>query len=190
MLISLPIKPLIQILTFLQLGLKEVYGQLIFGGYDTSRFTSNPFSFTLAQDVTRDIVVSLQSITYSGTVQVSLLLSPILMFIDSTDPNLWLPETACQQFEMAFGLTLDNATGLYLVNASQHETLLAENAQVSFRLTDSLGGGGAVNIVLPYSAFDLQAEYPIVANTSNYFPLKKAANATQYTLGRTFLQEA
>ncbi|OBT73748.1 hypothetical protein VF21_07190 [Pseudogymnoascus sp. 05NY08] len=170
--------------------LKQVYGQLIFGGYDASRFTSNSVSFTLAQDVTRDIVVSLQSISYSGTAQTSLLASPILIFIDSTDPNLWLPETACQQFETAFGLTLDDTTGLYLVNDSHHQTLLTENAQVRFRLSDTPTGGEAVTIVLPYSAFDLQAEYPIVTNSSRYFPLKKAANETQYTLGRTFLQEA
>ncbi|OBT68477.1 hypothetical protein VE03_02787 [Pseudogymnoascus sp. 23342-1-I1] len=170
--------------------LKQVYGQLIFGGYDTSRFISNSVSFTLAQDVSRDIVVSLQSIAYSGTAQTSLLASPILAFIDSTDPNLWLPESVCQQFETAFGLTLDNTTGLYLVNDSHHEALLTENAQVSFRLSDSLSGGETVTVVLPYSAFDLTAEYPMVTNSSNYFPLKKAANDTQYTLGRTFLQEA
>ncbi|OBT45096.1 hypothetical protein VE00_05139 [Pseudogymnoascus sp. WSF 3629] len=170
--------------------LKQVYGQLIFGGYDTSRFTSNAVSFTLAQDVTRDIVVSLQSIAYSGTAQTSLLTSPILIFIDSTDPNIWLPEAACEQFETAFGLTLDNTTGLYVVNDSHHQTLLTENPQVSFRLSDTPSGGEAVTIVLPYSAFDLKAEYPMVTNSSNYFPLKKAANDTQYTLGRTFLQEA
>ncbi|OBT88774.1 hypothetical protein VE02_02393 [Pseudogymnoascus sp. 03VT05] len=172
------------------LELKQVYGQLIFGGYDTSRFTSNSVSFTLAQDVTRDIVVSLQSISYSGTAQTSLLASPILIFIDSTDPNLWLPETACQQFETAFGLTLDGTTGLYLINDSHHQTVLTENAQVRFRLSDTPTGGEAVTIVLPYSAFDLQAEYPMVTNSSRYFPLKRAANETQYTLGRTFLQEA
>jgi hypothetical protein len=180
----------ILILTFSQIGLKQVYGQLIFGGYDTSRFTSNSVSFTLAQDVSRDIVVSLQSISYSGTAQASLLASPILIFIDSTDPNIWLPETACKQFETAFGLTLDATTGLYLVNDSHHQTLLAENAQVRFRLADTPTGGEAVTIVLPYSAFDLKAEYPMVANSTRYFPLKKAANETQYTLGRTFLQEA
>jgi hypothetical protein len=29
-----------------------------------------------------------------------------------------------------------------------------------------------------------------VKNTTSYFPLKRAANDTQYTLGRAFLQEA
>jgi hypothetical protein len=147
-------------------------------------------SFDLAGDVSRDIVLSLQSITYSGKTQSSLLDSPIQVFIDSTDPNIWLPESACKAFEDAFSLTLDSDSGLYLVNDSHHDTLLAGNAQVSFRLSDSLTGGSTVTIVLPYSAFDLQAGYPLVQNLTSYFPLKKAANDTQYTLGRTFLQEA
>jgi len=57
-------------------------------------------------------------------------------------------------------------------------------------LSDVTAGGDTVRIVLPYAAFDLKAEYPLVQNTSYYFPLKHAANETQYTLGRTFLQEA
>lgn len=172
------------------LGLKKVYGQLILSGYDASRFTTNPVSFTLAGDVTRDIVVAVQSISYSGSSQLSLLDSPINIFIDSTDPFLWLPPDVCDNFEMAFGLVHDNSTGLYLVNASHRSTLLASNAEVSFQLSDVLDGGDAVTIILPYRAFDLTAEYPIVKNSSYYFPLKRAANESQYTLGRTFLQEA
>lgn len=51
-------------------------------------------------------------------------------------------------------------------------------------------GGPGFNVTLPYAAFDLTAEYPLVSNSSRYFPLQRAANDTQYTLGRTFLQEA
>ncbi|RFU31440.1 hypothetical protein B7463_g4876, partial [Scytalidium lignicola] len=170
--------------------LKEVYGQLIFGGYDTSRFVESGVSFTMAVDATRDIVVALQSIVYSGGTETSLLSSPILTFIDSTDPNIWLPESACKAFESAFGITLDNKTGLYLVNDSHHEQLLLQNSQVSFVISDTLVGGSTVTVTLPYQAFDLMAQYPLVSNTSYYFPLKQATNETQYTLGRTFLQEA
>ena len=69
---------------------------------------------------------------------------------------------------------------------------MSENAQVTFTIGPSSTGGETVDIVFPYSAFDLQVTYPIVANPnmSYYFPLMKAANDTQYTLGRTFLQEA
>lgn len=54
----------------------------------------------------------------------------------------------------------------------------------------SSSGGESVEITLPYAAFDLTVAYPIEFNSTNYFPLKRAANDTQYTLGRTFLQEA
>ncbi|KAK8111603.1 uncharacterized protein PG998_008060 [Apiospora kogelbergensis] len=171
--------------------LKQVYGQLIFSGYDTSRFTENSVSFTMARDLTRDLVVVLQAVSYSGGSSSDTLLSePINIFIDSTDPNLWLPKSACDAFEKAFGLTLDDASGMYLVNESHHTQLLDSDAQVTFRLSDVTSGGDTVRIVLPYAAFDLKAGYPLVQNTSYYFPLKRAANSTQYTLGRTFLQEA
>jgi Eukaryotic aspartyl protease len=172
------------------IGLKKVGAQLIFGGYDTSRFASNGVSFSMADDVTRDLVVAVHSINYVGATQSSLLATPIHAFIDSTDPNLWLPKAACENFEKAFGLKLDNASGVYLINNSHHESLLSANAQVTFTLSDTIDGGETVSIVLPYAAFDLQAQYPLVSNISYYFPLKMAANDTQYTLGRTFLQEA
>lgn len=179
-----------QTLRLTKTGLKEVYGQLIFSGYDTSRFTENSISFTMADDVTRDLVVALQSISYSGSSSATLLSSSIDIFIDSTDPNIWLPDDVCDAFESAFGLTLDNTTGLYLVNETHRNTLLDDDAEVAFTLSDVSSGGSTVTVTLPYAAFDLTAEYPLVANTSYYFPLKRASNSTQYTLGRTFLQEA
>lgn len=173
-----------------QYRLKEVYGQLIFSGYDTSRFAENSVSFTMAGDVTRDLVVALQSISFSGSTSATLLSNSINIFIDSTDPNLWLPDDACDAFEKAFNLTLDSTTGLYLVNDSLHNALVAENPQVTFILSDVESGGDTVSVTLPYAAFDLTAEYPLVANSSRYFPLKRANSSAQYTLGRTFLQEA
>lgn len=150
----------------------------------------NSVSFTMADDITRDLVVALQSISYSGSTSMTLLSNPIDIFIDSTDPNLWLPPDACDAFEKAFGLTLDSTTGLYLVNDTHHNALLDANPQVSFRLSDVKAGGDTVSITLPYAAFDLTVEQPFVANTSRYFPLKRANSSTQYTLGRVFLQEA
>ncbi|KAK4249860.1 aspartic peptidase domain-containing protein [Corynascus novoguineensis] len=173
-----------------QYRLKQVYGQLIFGGYDTSRFKENLVSFSMADDITRDLVVALQSISYSGSTSATLLSDPINIMIDSTDPNLWLPPNVCDAFEEAFGLTLDNESGLYLVNETHRNTLLDWNAQVSFRLSDVKSGGDTVTIVLPYAAFDLTAKNPLVEKTSHYFPLRRANNSAQYTLGRTFLQEA
>ncbi|CAI7592703.1 unnamed protein product [Penicillium bialowiezense] len=144
----------------------------------------------MADDITRDLVVYLQSISYSGSTSATLLSKAIPIFIDSTDPNLWLPEDVCNAFENAFDISLDNETGLYLVNDTQNTELLNSNAQVTFRISDVQSGGDAVSITLPYEAFALTAQSPLVENSSYYFPLKRAANFTQYTLGRTFLQEA
>ena len=144
----------------------------------------------MAGDITRDLDVSLQSISYSGSTSTTLLSDSIDIYIDSTDPNIWLPDDVVDAFEQAFGLTLDNDSGLYLINETYHNTLLDSNAQVSFRLSDVEAGGDSVSITLPYAAFGLTAEYPLVDNSTHYFPLKRANDSTQYTLGRTFLQEA
>jgi hypothetical protein len=174
----------------LVVGLKAgQYAQLIFGGYDSSRFVSNAASFTLNEDITRDIVVAIQSITYSGTTQSTLLSTPIFAFIESTDPNIWLPEAACLEFEEAFGLSI-NKEGRYLINDTHYRNLQAENPEVTFSLSNSLSGGETVNIILPWNAFVLPTAPPFTTNDTYYFPLKKAANDSQITLGRAFLQEA
>lgn len=173
-----------------QYRLKHVYGQLIFSGYDTSRFVENGVSFSMADDVTRDLVVAVQSISYSGATSSTLLSQPVNIYIDSTDPNLWLPDEACDAFEQAFGLTLDSTSGLYLLNKTYGDQLLDSKVQVTFRISDVETGGDAVIIVLPIDAFVLTATAPLVDNSTYYFPLKRATNSTQYTLGRTFLQEA
>lgn len=142
------------------------------------------------EDIDRDIVVAIQSITYSGTTQAVLLSTPTFAFIESTDPNIWLPEAACKAFEEAFNISIDNSTGLYLINATHYAQLQAANPQVTFTLANSLSGGETVNIVLPFNALGLSTSYPFTPNDTYYFPLRKAANDSQNTLGRAFLQEA
>lgn len=174
-----------------------VLASLTLGGYDTSRFIENDVTWTLAVDNDRDIMVAIQSISTPSAVESSpiateLLPTPIYAYIDSTVPQIWLPLEACAQFESEFGLVYDNTTNLYLVNDTLHESLLDRNASVTFSLATSLTGGPTVQITLPYAAFDLTAKPPYqgLSNSSLYFPLQRAQNDTQYTLGRTFLQEA
>ncbi|KAL8806912.1 MAG: hypothetical protein Q9182_001041 [Xanthomendoza sp. 2 TL-2023] len=174
-------------------GLKKVLGSLTLGGYDASRRPLNDtFTLTLNSDISRDLIVGLQSIEFSDakTAGRQLLSKGIYTFIDSTVPHIWLPLDACRAFENAFGLTYDNATDLYLVNSTLHDTLKRQNASVSFIVGNSIDGGPSVNITFPYASFDLQVTSPIVAEPTRYFPLRRADNDTQYTLGRTFLQEA
>ncbi|TKA74751.1 hypothetical protein B0A49_02254 [Cryomyces minteri] len=171
----------------------KVFGSLVLGGYDTSRFATNNLSFPFYEDIQRDLLVTIQSISTTSASDgstVSLLSAPMTAFIDSTVPYMWLPLDACQKFENAFGLVWNVTKKLYLVNDTLHSTLLARNASVTFTLGTKSTGGPTVDIVLPYGAFDLIAQYPLVANDTRYFPLKRATNDTQYTLGRTFLQEA
>ncbi|KAF2488269.1 acid protease [Lophium mytilinum] len=172
----------------------KVLASLTLGGYDESRFISNNVSFTLAPDNERDLVVNVQDIRMTSATKsnVDLLPNAVPLYIDSTVPEIWLPLEACQAFEKTFGLTYDNITDLYLVDDILHSRLLAENASITFTLGPLLTGGSTVGITLPYAAFDLVAlpPYRNLNESSSYFPLRRAANATQYTFGRTFLQEA
>ena len=90
----------------------------------------------------------------------------------------------------AFNLTYDNTTDLYLIDSDTRKGLRERNPSVTFGLGKIVNPAERVNIVLPYSAFDQQASYPIYRNATNYFPIRQAYNDTQYTLSRTFFQEA
>jgi hypothetical protein len=172
--------------------LKGVFGSLIFGGYDASRFTPNDVIFDMTGDNLRDIVPTIRSITSTtASGNTTLMSTAEFAFIDSTVPELWLPADVCEAFEKAFGLTLDNATGLYLVDDTTHTNLLTLNPNITITLANLKTGGPTVDIVLPYGAFDLNVTAPILPNrTSYYFPIRQAASEDEYTIGRMFLQEA
>ena len=170
-----------------------VFGSLTFGGSDLARYIPNNVSFSLAPDASRDIVVTLNSISLTDATRVAvpLLPNPIITFIDSTLPFIYLPLKACEVFEAELGLVYDPDNRLYVVNDTLHESLIANNPTFTFNLGNRLGGSSTVDIVLPYASFDFDvASSPRVLNTTRYFPLKRSSNETQYTLGREFLQEA
>lgn len=174
--------------------LTGVLGSLIFGGYDSSRFTPNNVTIPMSTDVSRDLVVGVQSVTStSGSSTAEHLLLPsggIFAFVDSELPYIWLPEDACSAFEHTFGLVWNSTSEMYLVNDTLHTQLQSKNISITFTLGVGKSGGETIDITLPYAAFDLTASPPLVEKTTSYFPLKRAANDTQYTLGRAFLQEA
>ena len=174
------------------IGQNGTNGSLTLGGYDASRFVPNGVSFTFAPTVTRQLVVGLQSVTYSNSsTQTPLLSQGINVLVDSTVPYLWLPESTCEAFERAFSLTWDPIHSLYTVNDSSHEANIKQNASIIFQLSNSLTGGSpAINITLPYASFDLLATAPLVSSQTRYFPLQRGNDDTQYTLGRTILQES
>lgn len=174
--------------------LKQVLGSLTLGGVDSGRFTPNNLSIPFAPQESRNLLVGIQSISsvdQHGT-STSLLSTGITAFVDSTEAQIWLPVEVCKAFETAFGLTYNDTNGFYLVDDALHNQLQAKNANVTFTLGSTASGGETINITLPYASFDLLLKPPAANLTSNtkYFPLRRADNDTQYTLGRTFLQEA
>ncbi|KAL2075540.1 hypothetical protein VTL71DRAFT_483 [Oculimacula yallundae] len=172
--------------------LKSVFGSLIFGGYDASKFTPNSIRFSMASDNLRDLVVTVRSITSTTSAgNTTLMPAPIFAFIDSAVPDFYFPVSVCQQFEKAFGLTHDQASGRYLIDNSTHDKLKALNPSITFTLANQKEGGETTDIVLPYAAFDLNITTPLLTNVSSlYFPLKQTSDENLYILGRAFLQEA
>lgn len=76
---------------------------LTLGGYDSVQVDSNK---TLGLSLeSRIMMVGVQSIIASNTQQgvVSLLPEGIMAPVDSTVPEMWLPISACQKFQEAFG---------------------------------------------------------------------------------------
>ncbi|KAF2681582.1 acid protease [Lentithecium fluviatile CBS 122367] len=185
-----------------QYRLNKVYGSLILGGYDTARFTkpsdtSTDLTFPFYTDIARDLLVGITSITTDKTTSSSsetkLLDSSIFAMLDSTIPYFYLPEAVCAAFESAFGLTYNTTSDLYTLNSTQHATLTKLNPSITFTLSPEVpakSSDQAVQITLPYSAFDLNVSWPYAEESTAYFPLKRATNDTQYTLGRAFFQEA
>jgi hypothetical protein len=167
-----------------------VFGSLTLGGFDTTRFKPNNVSFSFGADFSRDLLVSLQSVTYDTAGSSPLLASSIDIFIDSLITEIWLPANVCEAFARQFNLTWNEQGQLYFVGEEAHAILVKQNPTFTFKVGPAGGGGETVEIVLPYAAFDLNLTAPIVGNDTRWFPLKQAQNSTQYTLGRVFLQEA
>lgn len=173
-----------------QYQLDKVLGSLILGGYDSSRFIPNNISFAFNDIEARDLTVIIEKVTLTADGNSQHLSSTsIAAFVDSTVPYLYLPLDVCKKFEAAFGLTWNSEVQAYLVNDTLNDSLKALNASVTFTL-GTLTTTNTVDISLPYAAFDLIADYPLMPQKTRYFPLVRAANDSQYTLGRTFLQEA
>lgn len=162
------------------------------GGSDLSRYTPNNLTFNLAGDSARDLVVGLQSITsvFANGTSSTLLSSPVLTFIDSTLPWIWLPTEACELFETNLGLVYNKTLNIYLIDDALHQELLLLNPQFTFKIGSDELSTPTIDFTFPYSAFDLVLGPPLIPQNTSYFPIRRAANDGQLTLGRVFLQEA
>jgi hypothetical protein len=114
------------------------------------------------------------------------------MAIDSTASQIWLPSVICDKLATAFNLTYLNDTSLYAIDDATHAKLMQLKPQLTFTISKDGTSASTTSINFPYSAFVAQLGIPFYNSTSpiRYFPIRKAANDSQLTLGRAFLQEA
>jgi hypothetical protein len=166
---------------------------LTFGGFDSSKFTaangiSLPMTPTYASP--QGLLVAVKAIIMNNATNTSLLPNGIQAVVDAGLPHIWLPLEACSLFEEAFGLVYNSTVNRYLVNETLHRQLQSENSSVSFILGSNSAEEPTANITLPYGSFDLELGPPILNETQRYFPLRRTDDESQYTLGRSFLQEA
>ncbi|ERF70821.1 hypothetical protein EPUS_02343 [Endocarpon pusillum Z07020] len=161
------------------------FGSLTLGGYDSTRMdASKNLTIHGVQDTYQPMRLGIKDIKGGST---KLLDMPIVAALDSIVSQIWLPISACKNFESAFGLVWDSRYELYILNKTQRSILLEKNATITFTLsTGSLQRtDDHLDKTFPYAAFDLKAKPPFAGlnEAVHYFPLKQAANETQYTLG-------
>ena len=111
----------------------KVFGSLVLGGYDSTRFEQNDLIFPFGADISLDFQVAIQRITANNSND-ALLNTPIVSYIDTLVPDIWLLVEICTAFLRAFQLSYDNTTDAYFVNSSQHALNLASNPVVSFQI--------------------------------------------------------
>ncbi|KAF2666526.1 acid protease [Microthyrium microscopicum] len=175
---------------------KNNYGSLVLGGYDSTRLQANKsLSIHFGQSDSRPIIVGVQSIIASdslnGTASMTSGTNGHLSLIDSSVPHIWLPRAVCDNFASNFGLFYDVNSDLYIINSTMHAKWNSTNPTFTFKIgSTATDNGNGINIILPYKAFDVSVAWPIYASTVYNFPIRRAANDSQYVLGRTFLQQA
>ena len=144
----------------------------------------------MSQDVQRDLVVAIQSIS-SGSTQILSQGQGIYAFIDTAVSQLYLPLGVCQQFEQVFGLQWNSSLVAYTINSTQHQANVQNNPSVTFTLGSTTTSSDSISISFPYAAFEKNLSFPFVPSGGvMYFPLNQSQSDTDITLGRAFLQES
>jgi hypothetical protein len=182
------------------------------GDYDEERFNaSQQMSFPFHSDVELILTVYIKSIEWgwagpgvkdsTASMQPLSQDRPLPALIDSCRPFIYLPPRIVDKIKKEWGLEwlpMPNE-GYYVVNDTQHDTLLLQNpilrfslGQGSDRITPSQNGKKktTVDITLPYDTLWHTLDFPYAANKTKFIPIRSTNNPGAYKLGRTFLQEA
>lgn len=186
--------------------LKGVPASLTLGGIDANRFTPNDMSFTLGSAYAPIVAINSISVS-SGADELppNWSANPIGMMgaleaasftIDTSTPFLWLPESVCDKFAATLNLTYNDTLQLYFYDdSSSPEILRSWDLTFNFSI-GNLPGSENIHLSLPYDSLDVQLSYPypqldadFSAPPTNYFPLRRATDNSEYIIGRAFLQE-
>ncbi|KKY25057.1 putative eukaryotic aspartyl protease family protein [Phaeomoniella chlamydospora] len=189
--------------------LKGVPASLTFGGVDTNRYVANDVSFALNANSQPVVAINSIKVTAQSSSETSLRnwTSPLTLqnkssaakyTIDSSTPFLWMPGEVCDAFAEALGLYYNETLELYTFEGNSTVPSLLENWNLTFTfdIADTPRSSNSVELTLPYDAFNLELTYPFpnlwanyTSPATKYFPLRRATDSTQYTIGRMFLQE-
>ena len=173
-------------------------GSLTLGGYDASRCTPENATFKMNTVPAKELTVNIKSVDVFDGLQKNGSVAGngsdhFAAVIDSTVSEMWLPENICRRFEQAFNLTWNETSQKYSIDDTYSNSTTKRGSSVTLWLTNSTEDDGSSSdkfsrafIHLPYEAF-YQSSGTI---GPALFPLRRAANESQYTLGRVFLQAA
>lgn len=183
-----------------------VQGSLTLGGVDTTRFASSNSWFTLASGYVPSVVLQSFQVTAAQTppnwnadlVSFMPRSEAAAFTIDSSTSFLWMPESVCDNVAQALNLTWNSDIQLYtFANDTSPQDLAALDLEFIFTIANSTSSSNTTSVKVSYSAFNLQLSYPFPGlftayneTKVNYFPLRRANSTQQYTIGRSFLQEA
>lgn len=137
----------------------KVIASLVLGGYDEARTSSPPLS--IPGDSSLGFNVGVQDIVATNTLNgtVSFISNErILVAIDSSVPEIWLPRSVCDEIEAAFGLQYHEASDRYVLTDEARNQLLNLSPTLTFTIGSAAGRGGNTTLIrFPYSAFDLHS---------------------------------
>ena len=132
---------------------------------------ASPFSYTKRQGI---LAERNSSITTS---------IPVAM--NPGAPYMYLPNSTCEAMVKDLPVTYNASLGLYFWNTQDpaYVKIITSPTYMSFSTSN-------LTIKVPFQLLNLTLDAPLVSKPTPYFPCQPPNNATDYSLGRAFLQAA
>ncbi|KAJ4302663.1 hypothetical protein N0V90_001552 [Kalmusia sp. IMI 367209] len=154
----------------------KVPASLTLGGYDEAR-AGAVLKVPLNEDDDRPLSVVLQGVvasnSFNGTVSLSHGDSAIVLPVDSSIPDLWLPQSLCDRFADVFSLQYNSQTNRYLLSSDTRSRLQELSPVFTFTIGTQVAEGTTITIQIPYASMDLQASIPIFAESYDEYDFYK-----------------